>query len=114
MDRIVDGYLGGRLVIDEQNYLTAFFCERFVTGCPCDIPLGAIGEELLALQPGEQLERHIPSIEMIYARESPETLGLDYPETVLYFINAYRHGSTMMIASQEKLRQALCRSIVAA
>ena len=113
MDRIVEGYLGGQLVIDAMDNITAFFCERFVTGCPCDVPLGAIADELLVLKPGEHLEHDIPDIEMIYARHAPKTLGLDYPEPVLYFLNAYRHGTTMLIVSQEKLRQAVCRSIMA-
>jgi hypothetical protein len=96
-----------------MDNITAFFCERFVTGCPCDVPLGAIADDLLALKPDEKLERDIDDIEVIFACQAPKTLGLDYPETVLYFLNAYRHGTTMLIVSQEKLRQAICRSIVA-
>lgn len=113
MTRMVEGYLGGRLVIDEDDHITAFFCERFVTGCPCDVPMGAIGDDLLALAAGDRLERAIPDMDVIYACRAPATLELAYPETVLYFLSSYRHGTNMIIVSQEKLSQAICRAIVA-
>ena len=113
MVQVIDGYLGGKLMVDEHDQVTAFFCERFVTGCPCDVALGPVLDALLALKPGQYLDRTIEGIVEIYAREAPEALNLPYPETVLYIVSAYRHSISAIIVSQEKLRQATEKAIVA-
>lgn len=103
---VVDGYLGGKLFVDGQGQVTAFFCERFVTGCPCDVALGPILGDLLSLEADEHLDRRIEGIEDIYAREAPPSLHLEQPEVVLYVLSSYRHSTNMLIVSQEKLRTA--------
>jgi hypothetical protein len=103
---VVEGFLGGKLLVDEYRCATAFFCERFVTGCPCDVWLGAVVDELLALKPGEHFGRTIEGIDDIYAWDAPEALKLDHPEVVLYILSAYRHSINMLVVSQEKLREA--------
>lgn len=113
MAQVVQGYLGGDLIIDKRDNLVVFFSERFVTGCPAYVHLGSIADELLALKPGEHLDVSIPGIDEIYARHAPESLELPYPEVVLYFLGTFRHSINMVIVSQEKLRQAITRAIVA-
>ena len=113
MLQVIEGYLGGKLMVDELGQVTAFFCERFVTGCPCDVALGPVLDALLALKPGQHLDRAIEGIVEIYAHDAPEALNLPYPETVLYIVSAYRHSISAIIVSQEKLRQATEKAIVA-
>lgn len=107
MAQVINGYLGGDLLIDSSGSLTVFFAERFVTGCPAYVQLGPVAADLLALQPGEHLAKHIPGMDDIYAREAPEALGLEQPEIVLAFLSTFRHSICMVMVSQEKLRQAV-------
>ncbi len=113
MAQVVQGYLGGDLIVDLHDNLIVFFAERFVTGCPAYVQLGPIVDELVALRADEHLEMMIPGMDEIYARSAPDSLGLPYPETVLYFLSTFRHSINMVIVSQEKLRQAVTRAIVA-
>lgn len=109
----IEGYLGGKLRVDPEGHATAFFCERFVTGCPCDVPLGPVVDALLALKPDEWLARPIAGMDGIYARIAPDTLkGAAPGEVVLYFLSSYRHSTNMVIVSQEKLRQAVQRALL--
>lgn len=102
MQTIIEGALGGSLMIDAQGQVTVFFCERYVMGCPCQVKLGAVLDDLLALQPGEHLRRILPGIDDIHAGLSHRDAGT----VMLYFVSTYHHATNVAILSQEALCQA--------
>ena len=103
----VEGYLGGKLFIADDGSMTAFFVERFMTGCPCEVPLGKIVDDLLVLEPGDNLDIPIDGIDLIYACHAPKQLALDHDEVVLYFLSTCNKPTNLLIVSQEGLRQAV-------
>jgi hypothetical protein len=83
-------------------------------GGSCEVVLGPVVNELLALKPGEHLPHKIDGIEDICICESSEPLQQDHPEAALYILSVYWHTIDMIVVSQEKLRQAARWASVAA
>ncbi len=96
MSTVVGGKLGGNLVVDAQNRVTVFFCERYIMGCPCEVHLGPVLDDLLRLQPGEHLRQPIAGIDDIHAT-------LVQNEVLLYFISTYHHPTNVAVVSQLQL-----------
>lgn len=104
---VIEGYVGGKLLLSDQQQVTAFFFERFMTGLSCCVSLGPVVNELLALRPGEHLDLRIAEVDDIYACEAHPTLDRETPEVVLMMLSSFRHYTNKLVISQEKLRQAV-------
>jgi hypothetical protein len=91
---IVEGYQGGKLMVDEQANVIAYFSRRFALGSSCEVMLGPVLDELLALRPTEHLQRNIEGIDDISMDDN------------LQVASTYWHTADKIVVSQEKLRQA--------
>ena len=111
---VVDGFQGGKLMVSESGDVSAFFSRRYEMGGSCEVLLGPVVNELLALKSGEHLQQKIEGIEDICVCAPSEPMQRDYPEAALYILSAYWHTIDMIVVSQEKLRQAARWASVAA
>lgn len=111
---IVEGDRGGKLMVDEQANVIAFFSRRFALGSSCEVMLGPVLDELLALKPGEHLQRKVEGIDDICVCEAHDPAQAEYPKSALYIVSSYWHIIDMIVISQDKLRQAAQWASVAA
>lgn len=91
---IVEGDRGGKLIVDDQANVIAFFSRRFALGSSCEVMLGPVLDDLLALRPNEHLDRRIEGIDDISMDDK------------LRVASTYWHTADTIVVSQEKLRQA--------
>ncbi len=103
---VVEGYQGGKVLVNECAHLFAFFSQRYETGAPCQVMLGPVLDVLLTLKPGEHLQEAIEGIDDISVREVPAAVQGDPPEVALVIRSSYWHSIDMIVVSQERLRQA--------
>jgi hypothetical protein len=103
---VVEGYQGGKLMVNERGHLIAFFSRRYEMGGSCEVLLGPVLDQVLELGPGEHLQQKIEGIEDICVCEPAGPLQHDYPEVAVYILSSYWHTIDMIVVSQERLRQA--------
>jgi hypothetical protein len=103
---VVQGYQGGKLIVNDCAHVIAFFSQRYETGGPCQVTLGPVLDELLAMKSGEHLQQKIEGIDDICVCEASERLQPNFPEPTLYILSSCWHTIDMIVVSQDKLRQA--------
>ncbi len=104
---VIEGYSGGKLLLDDRQQVTAFFDGRFMTGGSCDVFLGPVVDQLLALKPDKHLAQRIAGIDAIYATQGAQHPGKRKRDVILNVVSSYRHCTDHLKVSQDKLRQAV-------
>lgn len=103
---VVDGYQGGKLMVNERGYVTAFFSRRYEVGGSCQVLLGPVVDDLLALNPGEHLQQNIDGIDDIFVQLLSDNEQPDSARAVLCILSSYWHATDRIEVSQARLREA--------
>lgn len=103
---VVDGYQGGKLMVNERGYVTAFFSRRYEIGGSCQVLLGPVVDDLLALNPGEHLQQKIDGIDDIFVQLLSDNEQPDSARAVLCILSSYWHATDRIEVSQARLREA--------
>ena len=103
---VVEGWQGGKIMVNERAHVIAYFSGRYQTGGSCQVMLGPVLDEILALKPGEHLQRKIEGIDDICVCEAHDPMQAEYPKSALYIVSSSFHTIDMIVVSQDKLYQA--------
>lgn len=103
---VVDGYFGGKLLVDEAHNVTAFFNERFADGSPCEVFMGRLIDDLLALKPEEHLSKAVKGVDDIYAGYLPLVGDARSADVILYVKACSSYESNLIAISQARLARA--------